>query len=558
MRALFYAGLMLLTLAMFGCSNGNSDAPAPDAAHPQGWISQHGAAALQSPNFAECTVCHGADLRGQGDIPSCYSVSFNGQSCHPGGPGAPHPLNGTFLDPANHGPAAKGLTAAFPNGMLDCQPCHAEPGGAGSNPRFNLGISSAGGQGCESCHGVNLAHPSDWAGPNDTFHYSVPAAVVQVSCTLCHGINLDGAGGVGVSCLGCHSSVTSFTLNCTFCHGYPPNGSADQAAPLGVAHRSVAAISPHNVCVVCHGAKQNASGGYFSAVPGYALFDKSTDTQGDHWNGRINMNEDTAYNEVNFGCDAAGCHGNAGHQLSDSGLPVAFGNYGSGAGAIPHPVDGTFLNPANHGPAAKGLTAAFPNGILDCQPCHASAPINTDPPRFDLGIAAAGGNGCEGCHNDRTAHPAAGGRDNWPWYNNSTYRHANAKGLTSQCTLCHGSNLQGITGISPACSACHVASPVTYPVACMSCHNTPPNGSTPAGNVRPNRSGMHGVSEHRLSCSSCHGGATYGTPEHYDTTAPATIQFNLSASDTMTFNGTNSTCTGVCHGEGHSNANWYQ
>lgn len=548
MRALIYSAFFLLALVMFGCSDGGSDAPAPDAVHPPGWLTQHGPEARTSPDFAQCGLCHGTELRGQGNVPSCFSVSFNGQSCHAGGPGAPHPLDGSYLSGAAHGPQAK-------QDLTVCQSCHGEPGGPGSNPRFNRGIVDAGGQGCESCHGANLAHPSAWAGPNNTFHYT--AQNIQQSCTLCHGAALNGVGAVGVSCLGCHDSVTSFTLDCTFCHGYPPTGAADLATPSGVAHRNAAAIT-HDVCVICHGAKENATGGYFAAVPAYALFNKSTDTPGDHWDGRINMNAETAYNQANFGCDAAACHGNdAAHRLTDSQLPVALGNYGSGAGAIPHAIP--FLDPALHGPAAKGLTAAFPNGLLDCQPCHASAPVGTDPPRFNRGIAAAGGVGCEGCHNDRTAHPASGGRDNTPWYNGGP-RHDNARGFANQCALCHGAGLEGVAGISPACTSCHVASPVANPAGCLSCHNIPPNSAAPAGNVRPNRDGEHSEGGHQnLTCATCHSAFAYRTPGHFDPapTSPAEVQFNLVSPDNMTFDATNSTCTGVCHGETHNITNWY-
>lgn len=550
MRAFIYPVLLFTAMTLSACSGGGgSDAPAPDAVHPSGWITQHGTEANRSPDFADCASCHGSDLRGLAGVPSCFSASFNGQACHAGGPGAPHPLDGSYLAGSSHGPDAKRDLAA-------CQACHGQPGGAGSNPRFNLGIGDAGGQGCEGCHGVNLAHPADWAGPNNTFHYS--AQNIATGCTLCHGAALDGIGGVGVSCTGCHDNVTVFTLDCTFCHGYPPDGSADRDIPLGVNHRNAAAVSPHDVCVTCHGAKENATGGYFAAVSGYALFDKSTDTPGDHWDGRINMNGETSYNEVNFGCDAALCHGNqTAFQLADSGLTVALGNYGGGSAAIPHAIP--FLAPALHGPAAKGLTAGFPNGLRDCQPCHASAA--TTPPRFNVGIAAVGGTGCEGCHNDRTAHPSAPDsglpRETVPWYNGS-FRHANARAVTTQCTICHGAALEGVVGISPACAECHAASPVDFPSACVSCHNLPPNGAAPAGNIRPNRAGEHTEGGHAsLACLLCHGNATYGQASHFDDTAPANIEFNLAAPNTMTYDAVNATCTGICHGESHSAEGWY-
>lgn len=545
MRAFSYPLILISLLALFGCSDGSSSAPASNAAHPEGWISQHGVAAKNTPSFGACVSCHGKDLRGAGGVPSCYSTSLNGQACHAGGPTIPHALDGSFLLGSEHGPQAKA-------DLVACQACHGQAGGAGSNPRFNLGIGDAGGKGCEGCHGERLAHPAAWAGPNNTFHYS--AQNIQQSCTLCHGVALNGVGGVGVNCLGCHAETAHFTLDCNACHGYPPDGSLDSYIPLGVNHRNAAAIEPHNVCVVCHGVKENATGGYFAAVPGYALFDKNTGTPGDHWDGRINMNATTEYNGSNYGCNAALCHGNqAAYQLSDSGLPVELGNYGGAV--VPHPVDSTFLAPANHGPAAKGLTAGFPNGLLDCQPCHASS--SSTPPRFDVGIAATGGRGCEGCHNDRTAHPSAGGRDNQPWYNGS-YQHANAPGFTSQCVLCHGADLAGVAGISPACTACHVASPVDYPAGCLSCHNIPPNGAGPAGNVRPNRNDEHAEGGHAsLACDTCHNGFAYRTASHFDATPPASVQFNLAAPDTMTFDAVNSTCTGACHGENHNAERWY-
>ncbi len=545
MRAFSYSLILLSLLAMFGCSDGGSSAPASNSAHPEGWIEQHGAAAKgTTPPYKDCVSCHGSDLRGASGVPSCYSTSVNGQACHAGGPEIPHALDGSYLKGSAHGPEAKrDLTA--------CQACHGQPGGPGTNPRFNLGIGDAGGNGCESCHGVGLAHPSAWAGPNNTFHYS--ALSIQSSCTLCHGVALDGVGGVGVSCRGCHDSTTVFTLDCTFCHGYPPDGTPHSLIPLAVNHRNAATVAAHDVCVTCHGMKENFTGGYFMAVADYALFSKSTDTAGDHWDGWINMNGATGYDENTFGC-AVVCHGNtAPFQLADSGLPVTLGNYGGVV--VPHPIDSTFLNPANHGPAAKGLSAGFPHGLLDCQPCHATTA--TTPPRFDAGIAIAGGKGCEGCHNDRTAHPSAGGRDNAPWYD-GTYRHADASEFNSQCALCHGAELGGVAGVSPGCTDCHVADPVEYRTGCVSCHHVPPSGAAPAGNVRPNRSGQHGLDGHdSLSCSNCHFGANFGTPSHFDFTAPANIQFDLAAPDTMNFDAVNSTCTGVCHGETHSTERWY-
>jgi len=247
--------ILLITLALTGCGDANPDAPLDTAPHPSSWLADHPGAALATADFADCVNCHGTDLAGRGNAvscfschafqtspplsihpaswdnayidhrdfatvnggttcakchggdlhgtsvaPSCFATSFEGRGCHPGGPGvAPHVLDGTYLDPTFHGPDAIA-------DLRVCQSCHGEPGGPGSNPRFNLGIQSGNGTGCEFCHGVNYAHPADWRGIlSTTTHEEVQH--IREACTLCHGVNLDGVGGVGVSCFRCHQSI---------------------------------------------------------------------------------------------------------------------------------------------------------------------------------------------------------------------------------------------------------------------------------------------------------------------------------------------------------------
>jgi hypothetical protein len=612
-RCLTFLLLLLLPLALLGCSSGNSDAPSDNEAHPLAWIKDHPADALAVADFGDCIVCHAANLQGSGEAvscyschsyndtppfiihpagwagdpynnhrayvltngiatcgschgsdlhgsaaaPSCFTASFDGRGCHADGP-ATHPVDGTYLEGANHGPDAK-------EDLTICQACHGQPGGPGSNPRFNVGINSINGTGCEGCHGRNYAHPADWAGPNDTFHYS--AGNIQNACTLCHGVDLDGVDAVGISCTGCHDSTTVFTLDCTFCHGYPPEGAADVATNTGVAHGNVAGVALHDTCVVCHGAKESGAGGSFSVASNYLLFDKTTDTIGNHWNGLIDMNGSAGYNEANFGCDTAGCHVNdADHRLSDSGVPVELEDFGFGGG-VPHVVNGTFLNFANHGPAAKGQTASFPNGMVDCQPCHAQAGAN---PRFNVGIISWQGTGCEatGCHNVFAAHPSDGVNDHWHWYD-GTLTHSDVPDFT-MCTLCHGANFGGVAdgGVAPACADCHeTADPVASPSGCVSCHSLPPDGA-----AHPNRQGEHNRDGHSSSinadpsqtCGRCHNGAGIGTAAHFDMSGPADVNFlHPDPSDTISAvsDGANTTCNGNCHlgiDAGHVNKTWYE
>lgn len=546
MRKSWLLLLLLPTLLLTGCADENPEADS--GVHPDGWFLTH----RSTRDINECGSCHGVDLRGSGDVPSCFSADFDGRGCHPDGPGqAPHPLDGSYLDGANHGPEAKA-------DLTGCQICHSDKplGGPGSNPRFNVGIDSVGGTGCEACHGTEYAHPAAWAGPNPTFHYT--AGNIQQACTLCHGPEL--AGGVGVSCLGCHAEATTFTLDCGFCHEYPPDGATpDLDVPNPVAHGNV--VPFHDECVTCHGLKEAESGGGFSAVPDYALFNAATDVNGDHWDGNINMNSDTGYNEVDFGCDAARCHGNdAGHQLADSGLPVELGTYGIGSSSFLHPLDGTFLNPANHGPAAKAQAANFPDGLIDCQPCHAEA--GTDNPRFNVGIA---GNGCELCHNDFTAHPSQGARENVAWFDvGVTHSDIDPAAMEVMCVLCHDTTAGGPPsgGVGPACSTCHPADPLTNASGCVSCHNLPPDGSAPAGAVRPNREGRHGEGRHSVACETCHSGVGFGTATHFDQAGPADVVIQDSfgepagsgSYDPVTGDCSNITCHG---GAGSTEGPWY-
>lgn len=380
MRNLALLCLLASALVLNACSSGNSDTPGDRNAHPDGWLVAHSADASDSPGYVDCAGCHGADLKGSGDAvscfschsyntappftihpeewsdayashrafaalngydscmpchgaglrgseaaPSCFAAEFDGRGCHAEGPGeVPHPLDGSYLAGSAHGPDAKqDLTA--------CQTCHAEPGGPGDNPRFNIGIEAEGGEGCEGCHGLNYAHPENWAGPNETFHYT--AGSIQQACTLCHGADLLGeaSGGVGVSCLGCHVSVETFTLDCTYCHGYPPDGSANVATTTGVDHTAVAQVAfPfHSNCLYCHGMQETATGDEFDPVSNYLLFDYSTETNGYHWDGKIQMNSEPGYNPETFGCTS--CHGdNESHRMSGSGLPVMLRDFTSG------------------------------------------------------------------------------------------------------------------------------------------------------------------------------------------------------------------------------------
>ncbi|ALC15492.1 putative multiheme cytochrome c, extracellular electron transfer conduit cluster [Desulfuromonas soudanensis] len=504
--------LLFVPLVMTGCSDGNSSAPPSTQAHPFDWYTAHRPVATASPEFVDCTGCHGVDLMGSGGAPSCFSASFDGRSCHAGGP-VPHPMDGTFLSGSVHGPEAKA-------DLTFCQICHSDnpTGGPGSNPRFNQGIDSQGGTGCEACHPANAAHPAVWAGPTaSAFHYS--AGNIQAACALCHGTSLDGVGGAvgAVICLDCHAETTNLTLDCTACHGTPPG------ATETVDHGGVSAITSHDVCTVCHGMKESAAGGSFSPTANYTLFDKATDTQGDHWDGNINMNSGTGYNETNYGCDTALCHGNdAAHQLSDSGLPVVLDAYV--AGGAPHPVGADWLLPSGHvaAAAASCLSCHVADGsgtAPSCLTCHQTDPLTT--------VVA-----CESCHSapPSLASTVLADRPNRAGNHNV---HATLTVDTGNCAACHsgaGTNtLNHFDTTEPAnvqfLATYNAASAAAYNATADTCSNVSCHGGVTTPNWNTGIINVYGDST--AGCQQCHKASgetnSYVSGEHSRHLAVSTI-----------------------------------
>jgi hypothetical protein len=351
-----------------------------------------------------CSLCHNTVSTGTGALtgaPSCYSASFQNSDggttgCHPTGPGnAPHVV--PFTDPNLHGTAAKA-------DLTYCQQCHAESGGAGSNPRFNVAVGNLV-NGCEDCHIAGAAHPpavpvgtpgipsvDRWTFRGDltsTRRTHFAAGNVMTACTLCHGANLNGTGGTGPSCLTCHADTVQFALNCNACHGTPPSAATNVPGATPVNHTTVTDQagfnSAHDECTTCHGAKDVGTGSLSVVGTEYQLFDRTVallNQGGDHLDGNIEMNGPTpatgaGYNEGSFSCDNA-CHSELSpYVLSDSSLPVEYGNYGNSPGAgctfcHGYPPDGTpdltGATPVDH--TAVTNPVSFLTAHNDCSTCH--------------------------------------------------------------------------------------------------------------------------------------------------------------------------------------------
>ncbi len=188
-------------------SDGNGNCvPDTGGPHPQGWASpdQHGDAAKHGQ--MDCRTCHGADLGGQGEAPSC-------DTCHQAG----WRTNCTFC----HG-GTDNQTGAPPvdlDGNTDSTVAtvgaHTEHVDGANHMKYD----------CNQCH----VKPTDVLSPGHIFDDTPGEAEVDLS----NGLSNQGVfDGTGCSSLYCHGdgrnhngSMASFTATidtCDACHEVPP------------------------------------------------------------------------------------------------------------------------------------------------------------------------------------------------------------------------------------------------------------------------------------------------------------------------------------------------
>ena len=165
-------GAFILSAA--GCSSSNKEAQFdPNTGkHPADWYTAHRAAYPANPS--SCTQCHGTDLRGGVAAVSCFSATFNGMTCHPGGPSG-HPADWALFN--KHGTAAKGAPNTT-TGFASCQICH------GANFAGDIGVTCLNNG---SCHGTDVSaphSPQPWRGGTRT-HTNTNEGNAPV-CGLCH------------------------------------------------------------------------------------------------------------------------------------------------------------------------------------------------------------------------------------------------------------------------------------------------------------------------------------------------------------------------------------
>ena len=322
----------------------DTDVHTPTYSNP----TEHGPQALQG--LAACKTCHGADLGGQGNTPSCTA-------CH--------------------------AAAGRPNWLSECTFCHGNGNRAGDaafalvgNPalRMNQAAPPEGTQGetaaTEVAVGAHIAHINPAISLNG-------ALSVQIQCTECHGSVLptnsdhaDGSVAIGWGALATARATGATPAaitpaweanpTCTnYCHGSSLVGGGSNVNPSWVAGAAQAA------CGTCHSALQ----------PGL-------------------------WHVVNSNC--ASCHGTGYAQAGISGAAVATHvngtiNPASTTCASCHPT-------AASAPPWTATTGATGGVKVGAHQAHVSA----------SSLLVAGGYACTTCHTNPAAMRHANGRSRWP------------------------------------------------------------------------------------------------------------------------------------------------
>jgi hypothetical protein len=184
MKILSYGIVLLFMVTLWGCSQGNSNAPVTidpiTKKHPVGWAldgtgGAHPLAYFSAPT--SCEGCHGLPSDPAGGISgvSCSNPGRSGVACHPA---FPHAIGFSRFD--RHGNAAKD-TASGVTGMAHCKQCHGSSyTGAGLAPS------------CVKCHNDYNAsnhapHAANWvAGNVNGLKHSTTVANNAPACFQCH------------------------------------------------------------------------------------------------------------------------------------------------------------------------------------------------------------------------------------------------------------------------------------------------------------------------------------------------------------------------------------
>ncbi|MEJ2638632.1 MAG: CxxxxCH/CxxCH domain-containing protein, partial [Desulfosarcinaceae bacterium] len=457
--------------------------------------------------------------------------------------------------------------------LATCQACHGIPGSSDFGGGDVSSVSCA----TAECHSAAGAHPTNWQGSNDAnnngysaSHRVVTQTAIDTGCALCHQVAENGPVPLEAAPSCFSATFTNSDGSTTGCHPRGPGEGAHDLPYTAPELHGASAKADLAACQACHGipGSSDFGGGDVSSVScATAQCHSAAGAHPTDWKGENDPSPDYLSSHRNAGrqsSNCALCHDyTEGRTPPLSGAPSCYADsftnsdgsttscHGNGPGAG-HALP--FTDPADHGPEAKANLRA-------CAACHAT-PAEARPgdnPRFNLPVGDLP-QGCEtsGCHSPYTAHPT-------PLWSGTT-SHASAGHQAEACALCHGENLDGGgSAVGPACTSCHeLGSPLVL-TDCTSCHATPPDEADSSVGARPNRDGAHTVhqdyAEVRDNCGVCHTNAGANTENHFDTSAPASVQISSAYNalgSTAGFNSSSSTCSNVsCHG-GQATPDWYR
>jgi predicted CxxxxCH...CXXCH cytochrome family protein len=353
--------------------------------HPGNWVvpSEHGTALLQGT--LDCTACHGADLTGASDAPSC-------DSCH------------SLIDPDwrtscvfCHG-GSDNATGAPPHD-LSHNVMISEPGvGAHSE---HLAETTHQAVACGDCHLV----PTALTSPGHLLD-STPGAAEVALAGLGTGGSFDGAGCNSVYCHGNGQQAgsvvdfTSFIDTCSACH---PSSTSTPTAQEAMSGDHARHLARGAACAECHAQVVNGS----DAFVGPTL----------HVNGVPDVEVTTGAYDSSTGNCTSSCHSSASPRNWTAGAahPVGWSNPTShGVALLDATQDCTACHGADLTGGSSGIScdSCHAGGAAwrtDCTFCHGGSDNTTGAPPVDLHDDTARSARAVGAHTEhvtRTDHPA--------------------------------------------------------------------------------------------------------------------------------------------------------
>jgi predicted CxxxxCH...CXXCH cytochrome family protein len=480
---------LYLALLLLSCSKANDNAPSINPVtgkHPSGWVvevsgGKHSKAYFSGPSA--CFECHGKNLNGGISGVSCFSVSFKGNNCHPGGPSG-HTAGWSAA--GAHGTSAKAL-AAGRDGLAHCQTCHGTDFTGGFAKKSCLNVAG--------CHGAGIMaphSPKPWRSTIGGRTHTNSDASNAVACAVCHS---GGANSTRQPSVTPPSGTATSCFNNTLCHGVEGHAIGWKAAVVhGVAAKALSSGDDgFKACTYCHGA--NYAGGTVgqSCLTVTGCHGASAPHPAKPWRsttgGLTHAKTDSSNATQCAICHTGGANSSITPRAgSPTGLTGCFNNTLC-HGITGHPAG--WSAPGQHGAEAKKTPSAS-TGFSSCQPCHGAAFIN--------GAAITCLNNAA-CHGSGVYAPHAAK----PWFSTiggSTHTSTDPANVGT-CAICHTAGANST--VKPPAPATLTLAGCFNNTLCHF-HQIPyaPSASIPAS--------LHGneAKKDLTVCQACHGAT--GTP----------------------------------------------